>query len=40
MFAGRASAAPIVQFLAVILVMGVKGYEKLRDEQQEKQTIT
>ena len=33
-YAGRASAAPIVQFLAAILSLGVNGYERLRDEQE------
>jgi O-phospho-L-seryl-tRNASec:L-selenocysteinyl-tRNA synthase len=34
MYAGRASAAPIIQFLAAILSLGIKGYETLRDEQE------
>ena len=33
-YAGRATAAPVVQFLAAILVLGVKTYERLRDEQE------
>jgi O-phospho-L-seryl-tRNASec:L-selenocysteinyl-tRNA synthase len=34
-YAGRATAAPIVQFLAAILSIGLEGYEKLRTEQEE-----
>ncbi len=34
-YAGRATAAPIVQFLAAILSTGLEGYEKLRTEQEE-----
>jgi len=34
-YAGRASASPIVQFLASMLSLGVKGYEELRDEREE-----
>jgi len=34
MYAGRASAAPIIQFLAAMLSLGIKGYEVLRDEQE------
>lgn len=34
-YAGRASAAPIMQFLAAILSIGLDGYEKLRNEQEE-----
>ena len=34
MYAGRASAAPIIQFLAAILSLGIKRYETLRDEQE------
>lgn len=34
-YAGRASAAPIVQFLAAVLSIGVEGYEKLRNQQEE-----
>lgn len=33
-YPGRASAAPIVQFLAAILSLGVQGYQKMRDEQE------
>lgn len=33
-YAGRASAAPIIQFLAAVLSLGIKGYEVLRDEQE------
>ncbi len=34
-YAGRSTAAPIVQFLAAILSMGIEGYEKLRTQQEE-----
>jgi len=34
MYAGRASAAPITQFLAAVLSLGINGCEKLRDEQE------
>ncbi|XES77071.1 MAG: O-phosphoseryl-tRNA(Sec) selenium transferase [Candidatus Bathyarchaeia archaeon] len=34
-YAGRATAAPIVQFLAAILSIGVGGYEELRNQQEE-----
>ncbi len=34
-YAGRATAAPIAQFLAAILSMGLEGYEKLRNQQEE-----
>jgi O-phospho-L-seryl-tRNASec:L-selenocysteinyl-tRNA synthase len=34
-YAGRATAAPIVQFLAAILSIGLKGYENLRTQQEE-----
>jgi len=33
-YPGRASAAPVAQFLAAILALGINGYEKLRDEQE------
>lgn len=33
-YAGRATAAPATQFLAAILALGIKKYEKLRDEQE------
>ncbi|MCW4010352.1 MAG: O-phosphoseryl-tRNA(Sec) selenium transferase [Candidatus Bathyarchaeota archaeon] len=33
-YAGRASAAPVAQFLAAILSLGIDGYEKLRSEQE------
>jgi O-phospho-L-seryl-tRNASec:L-selenocysteinyl-tRNA synthase len=32
-YPGRASAAPIVQFLSAILSLGINGYKKLRTEQ-------
>ncbi len=35
MYAGRATAAPLVQLLASLLSMGTSGYERLRDEQEE-----
>jgi O-phospho-L-seryl-tRNASec:L-selenocysteinyl-tRNA synthase len=34
-YAGRATAAPIVQFLAAVLSIGLEGYEKLRTQQEE-----
>ena len=34
-YAGRATAAPITQFLAAILSIGSEGYEKLRSQQEE-----
>ena len=34
-YAGRATAAPIAQFLAAILSIGLDGYEKLRTQQEE-----
>jgi O-phospho-L-seryl-tRNASec:L-selenocysteinyl-tRNA synthase len=34
-YAGRASAQPIVQFLAAVLTYGLSGYAKLMDEQKE-----
>ncbi|MCW4018676.1 MAG: O-phosphoseryl-tRNA(Sec) selenium transferase [Candidatus Bathyarchaeota archaeon] len=34
-YAGRATAAPVVQFLAAILSIGSEGYEKLRTQQEE-----
>jgi O-phospho-L-seryl-tRNASec:L-selenocysteinyl-tRNA synthase len=34
-YAGRATAAPIAQFLAAILSIGLEGYEKLRTQQEE-----
>ena len=33
-YAGRATAAPIIQFFAAILSLGIQGYEKLRDTQE------
>lgn len=39
MYAGRASAAPIIQFLAAVLSLGVKGYEVLRDEQERNRDL-
>lgn len=33
-YAGRATAAPVTQFLAAILALGTKNYENLRDEQE------
>ncbi len=38
-YAGRASAAPIIQFLAAILSLGIKGYEILRDEQESNRQL-
>jgi O-phospho-L-seryl-tRNASec:L-selenocysteinyl-tRNA synthase len=34
-YAGRATAAPIAQFLAALLSIGLAGYEKLRTQQEE-----
>jgi O-phospho-L-seryl-tRNASec:L-selenocysteinyl-tRNA synthase len=34
-YAGRATAAPIAQFLAAVLSIGLEGYEKLRTQQEE-----
>jgi O-phospho-L-seryl-tRNASec:L-selenocysteinyl-tRNA synthase len=34
-YAGRATAAPIAQFLAAILAIGLEGYEKLRTQQED-----
>lgn len=39
MYAGRASAAPITQFLAAILSLGVKRYEELRREQERNRRL-
>lgn len=33
-YAGRATAAPVTQFLAAILALGIKNYENLRNEQE------
>jgi len=38
-YAGRATAAPIIQFLASILSMGIKGYESLRDQQEKNRKL-
>jgi O-phospho-L-seryl-tRNASec:L-selenocysteinyl-tRNA synthase len=38
-YAGRATAAPIMQFLAAVLSMGLEGYEKLRTHQEENRKI-
>ncbi len=38
-YAGRASAAPVAQFLAAILSMGLDGYENLRTQQQENRKL-
>lgn len=38
-YAGRATAAPVVQFLAAILSMGLDGYEKLRIQQEENRKL-
>jgi O-phospho-L-seryl-tRNASec:L-selenocysteinyl-tRNA synthase len=34
-YPGRASAAPILHFMVAILSLGIEGYEKLRDNQEE-----
>lgn len=39
MYAGRASAAPIAQFLAAILSLGVGRYEELRREQEQNRRL-
>lgn len=39
MYAGRASAAPIVQFLAAILSLGEKKYDELRNEQEKNRQL-
>ena len=39
MYAGRASAAPVVQFLAAILSLGLLKYEKLRNEQESNRRL-
>ncbi len=38
-YAGRATAAPVVQFLAAVLCLGIRGYERLRDEQEENRKL-
>ena len=38
-YAGRATAAPIIQFFAAILSLGIQGYEKLRDIQEKNRTL-
>ena len=38
-YAGRASAAPIVQFLASILSLGIKKYEALRSQQEKNRKL-
>ncbi|MFX1296718.1 MAG: O-phosphoseryl-tRNA(Sec) selenium transferase [Promethearchaeota archaeon] len=38
-YAGRATAAPIIQFLAAILSLGIQGYEKLRDTQESNRIL-
>ncbi|UCD96126.1 MAG: O-phosphoseryl-tRNA(Sec) selenium transferase [Candidatus Bathyarchaeota archaeon] len=38
-YAGRASAAPIIQFLAAVLSTGFTGYETLRDKQEENRKL-
>ncbi len=39
MYAGRASAAPIAQFLAAVLSLGTKKYEELRNEQEKNRVF-
>ena len=39
MYPGRASAAPIVQFLAAILSLGVQGYQGLMDAQESNRRL-
>ncbi|MHA1270725.1 MAG: O-phosphoseryl-tRNA(Sec) selenium transferase [Candidatus Helarchaeota archaeon] len=38
-YAGRASAAPIVQFVAAVLTLGFKKYIKMQEEQQKNRTL-
>jgi O-phospho-L-seryl-tRNASec:L-selenocysteinyl-tRNA synthase len=38
-YAGRASASPIYQFLAAILSVGIEGYEKLRNVQESNRLL-
>ncbi len=38
-YAGRATAAPIIQFLSAILSIGIRGYEKLRDVQEKNRQL-
>ena len=38
-YAGRATAAPIIQFFAAILSLGLQGYEKLRDAQEQNRNL-
>ncbi len=38
-YAGRATAAPIIQFFAAILSLGIQGYEKLRDLQEKNRVL-
>lgn len=38
-YAGRASAAPVLQFLASILILGLEGYQNLRKEQLENKNL-
>jgi O-phospho-L-seryl-tRNASec:L-selenocysteinyl-tRNA synthase len=38
-YAGRATAAPIAQFLAAILSIGLEGYENLRTQQEENRKL-
>jgi O-phospho-L-seryl-tRNASec:L-selenocysteinyl-tRNA synthase len=38
-YAGRASASPILQFMASVLSMGIEGYERLRDNQESNRKL-
>lgn len=38
-YAGRATAAPIIQFLSALLSFGIQGYEKLRDIQEKNRLL-
>ncbi len=38
-YAGRATAAPIIQFLSAILSIGIQGYENLRDNQEKNRIL-
>jgi len=38
-YAGRSTAAPIIQFFSAILSLGIQGYEKLRDVQERNRLL-
>ena len=39
MYAGRATATPVVEFLAAVLSLGIRGYEELRSEQERNRLL-